>query len=72
MLKCPWARHQNAPDVLVPTLRGSHRHHCMNELSKSLWTEASAKCRKCKENSAIERRAEITLQTLFYVVDILM
>ena len=30
--KCPWARYwtQSAPDVLVGTLHGSHRHQCMN------------------------------------------
>ena len=53
MWKCPWARYppQTVPDVLVGTLHGSHRHHCLNvciNCCKSLWTEASDKCLKCK------------------------
>ena len=34
---------QTAPDMLVSTFHGSHRHQCMN-----VWTKASAKCPKCK------------------------
>ena len=37
-----WTEPQTAPDVLVGTLHGSHRHQCMNG------TKASVKCPKCE------------------------
>ena len=52
MLKCPWVKILNhAPDMLVGTLHGIHRHQCINvwiNYCESLWTEASPKCPQCK------------------------
>ena len=43
------AEPRTAPDMLVGTLHGSHRHQCIN-YCESLWTQASAKC-ECKSDA---------------------